>query len=232
MIRHHPSTNLLSEYAAGSLGLAQSIAVSSHLHFCHQCRQQTEAFESLGGAVFDQLKNESMPDVSDDIFEATLQRVETGQKVQAAQNSQTALEGEKSKPTQLSFPELPPILNKLIGKKSSLSWKKLSQSLQIAPLKTGQHLCEVSLHKISAGGKVMAHDHKGLEYTLVLKGSFSDENGMYQPGDFLLKKPGEEHRPYAAANRDCICLTVVEAPVKFTGLFSRLLNPFLKVQPQ
>lgn len=237
MIRHHPNTNLLSEYAAGSLGLAQSIAVSSHLHFCHQCRQQVEAFEALGGAVFGQLKDGQMAEVSDAVFEATLSRIQGSgdqdtQSEQASEHRHGDDQTDTVEPNKTSFPDLPPLVGKLIGRKSALNWKKLSQSLQIAPLKTGQNLCEVSLHKISAGGRVMAHDHKGMEYTLVLKGSFSDEDGMYQPGDFLLRKPGEEHSPYAAANRDCICLTVVEAPVKFTGLFSRLLNPFLRVQPQ
>ena len=148
------------------------------------------------------------------------------------QDGMQSCDAKNTQATQAFSTDLPPVISKLIGKKSSLSWQKLSQSLKIARLKTGQNSCEVSLHKISAGGKVMAHDHNGPEYTLVLKGSFSDENGMYQPGDFLLKQPGEEHKPYAAANRDCLCLTVIEAPVKFTGLLGRLLNPFIRLQPQ
>ena len=33
-------------------------------------------------------------------------------------------------------------------------------------------------------GKVPAHDHKGLEVTVVLQGSFSDGDGIYREGDF------------------------------------------------
>ena len=222
MIKHHPNTNILFEYAAGSLGLAQSIAVAAHLHFCPHCRQQVGAFEELGAAV---MLNADDPEVSDELFDSIMQKVESEDSMPAAAPKQADQPHD-------SLRGLPSVVAQIIGKKSNLQWKKLSKSLQIAPLKTGQHRCEVSLHKINAGGKVMSHDHKGLEYTLVLKGSFSDENGVYHPGDFLLKQPGEEHRPYATANRDCLCLTVVEAPVKFTGIFSRLLNPLLRLQPQ
>lgn len=224
MIKHHPSTNILAEYAAGSLGFAQSIAVAAHLHFCSHCRQQVQLLEQLGGSLIHEPVDSEKYQVSEDLFDKVLQEIDSD-KVQAAAKPQ--IQHRRS-----SLADLPPIVADLIGNRTSLPWRKLSKSLQIASIKTGQSDCEVSLHKISAGGKVMAHDHRGMEYTLVLKGSFSDEDGVYQVGDFLLRQPGEEHKPAAAANRDCICLTVVEAPVRFTGLFSRMLNPFLRIQPQ
>ena len=94
----------------------------------------------------------------------------------------------------------------------------------------GERRYELALHKIDAGGKVPDHDHRGQEITVVLKGSFSDEDGVYQPGDFLVREPGESHRPMAAQNDDCICLSVLEAPIKLKGLKS-LLNPFLSFSP-
>lgn len=225
MINHHPNTNILSEYAAGSLGVAESIAVSAHLNLCRHCQQQVSQLESLGSAVFSSLETSQKPEVSYHVFGAVMTKIESD-----TEQPQTNIQNQAAKQDP-ALSELPPVLAKLIGKKSALNWKKLSSSLQIAAIRTGQETCEVSLHKISAGGKVMEHDHNGLEYTLVLKGSFSDEEGVYHPGDFLLRQPGEKHKPYAAANRDCLCLTVVEAPVRFTGLISRLLNPFLKIQP-
>lgn len=223
MIKHHPNPNILAEYAAGTLGFAQSIAVSAHLHFCSQCRHQVHSLEQLGGALFQEEPPSNHYDVSDAVFEQVMQTIDSDSATPARRK-------QDSPPPSLS--ELPPIVANLVGSAKALTWKSLSRSLQIATIKTGQHQCEVSLHKISAGGKVMSHDHRGMEYTLVLKGSFSDEDGVYQVGDFLLRQPGEEHTPAAASNRDCICLTVVEGPVRFTGWLSRLLNPFLKIQPQ
>ncbi|NIQ14264.1 MAG: transcriptional regulator, partial [Candidatus Dadabacteria bacterium] len=83
----------------------------------------------------------------------------------------------------------------------------LTPSLQVARLQTGQDQFEVSLHNIRAGGKIAEHGHKGTEITVVLKGSFSDANGIYQQGDFLLKEPGDVHQPIASQDSDCLCLT-------------------------
>ena len=94
----------------------------------------------------------------------------------------------------------------------------------------GEKDYEVALHRIDAGGKAPEHDHRGREITVVLTGSFSDEDGVYQPGDFLVREPGDTHRPFAARNEDCICLSVLEAPIKLTGI-KRILNPFLSFTP-
>ena len=82
--------------------------------------------------------------------------------------------------------------------------------------------------KISAGGVAPEHDHSGTEMTVVLKGSFSDKEGIYQEGDFILKEPGQIHQPISARNEDCLCLSVESAPVKLTGFFGRMVNPFIK----
>jgi putative transcriptional regulator len=39
------------------------------------------------------------------------------------------------------------------------------------------------------------------------------------------------HRPRATENQDCLCLTVVAAPPRVTGLFGVLINPFLRIEP-
>jgi putative transcriptional regulator len=72
------------------------------------------------------------------------------------------------------------------------------------------------------------HTHRGNEYTLVLDGSFSDKAGDYHQGDFILADTQTIHQPKAANDGDCICFAVTDAPLKMTGFFGRLLNPFLK----
>ena len=210
MIKHHPDTNTLAEYAAGTLALAPSIAVAAHLHFCPKCRHQLDQLQTLGGTLLD---NTKAVEIDDGLLDSLFKKIDEAP-VQIQQKSVT-----KS-----NLSDFPSVVARLIDDKSKLSWKKLTRSLEIASLTTGQKQFEVSLHKIAAGGKVLEHDHRGMEYTLVLKGSFSDEGGVYQPGDFILKQPGDVHRPYAAANRDCLCLTVVEEPVKFTGWIGKLIN--------
>jgi len=66
----------------------------------------------------------------------------------------------------------------------------------------------------------------------VLRGSFSDADGRYQEGDFLVRGPDDEHRPVAAADGDCLCLAVMDAPIRLGGLLGRLANPFLRIHPR
>jgi putative transcriptional regulator len=110
-------------------------------------------------------------------------------------------------------------------------WKKMSSSVDVAQLVTGQSDYEVSLHKICAGGKTPKHSHSGKEYTVVLEGSFSDESSVYSEGDFILRKEGDEHQPMGAQNGECICLSALEAPIKLSSPFGFLMKPWLRLNP-
>ncbi len=125
------------------------------------------------------------------------------------------------------FGRLPNVVAKMMSQKA-LKWRYINSSLQTSHLIAGQNVHQVSLQKISAGGVAPEHDHSGTEMTVVLKGSFSDKEGIYQEGDFILKEPGQIHQPISARNEDCLCLSVESAPVKLTGFFGRMVNPFIK----
>ena len=128
--------------------------------------------------------------------------------------------------------EFPPLVNKLIAATyNKLNWRRLSKSVDVAALKTGQNKFEVALHRICAGGKTPKHDHRGLEYTVVLKGSFSDEKSVYKEGDFILRQPGDTHQPMGAQNGECICLSAQSAPIKLQSFFGSMLNSWLRIRP-
>ena len=40
MVKHHPDSNTLIEFAASSLPAAQSVVVSTHLQACSECRHK------------------------------------------------------------------------------------------------------------------------------------------------------------------------------------------------
>jgi putative transcriptional regulator len=61
-----------------------------------------------------------------------------------------------------------------------------------------------------------------------MSGSFSDRTCDYSEGDFILADQSTTHQPRASMDQDCICLAVMDAPLKMTGLFGRMLNPFLR----
>jgi putative transcriptional regulator len=233
MIQHHPTDNILVEFAAGTLDTAQAVAVNAHLHFCTKCQQNIKKMEQTGGAMLDSLDPEALAENS---FDKLLSAIE----VMAAKNIYTNhgtddtltnnkadLRGEEAVKIARDYGRLPNIVAKMMSQKA-LKWRYINSSLQTSHLIAGQNVHQVSLQKISAGGVAPEHDHSGTEMTVVLKGSFSDKEGIYQEGDFILKEPGQIHQPISARNEDCLCLSVESAPVKLTGFFGRMVNPFIK----
>jgi len=226
MINHHPDDNLLTEYASGSAATAISIVVCAHLQTCPQCRQRVEQLNNLGAAILKQSVAEPVQQESFDQLMARIRNQSTPV-VKASNSTETA-------PLYVNDPmmkRLPKVIAKLLPRDGKVKWQSAGASLKMARLKTGQQDYEVCFQKISSGGKVFEHGHRGTEITLVLHGSFSDEDGIYSEGDFLVRTPGEVHRPTATQNEDCLCISVVEAPVKITGLFGKLINPFLPFRP-
>ena len=111
----------------------------------------------------------------------------------------------------------PAILQRLMrGDFSDLTWKNIGSALRISYLSTGDPDHEFALYHIRAGGRIPEHTHRGGEMTLILEGGFSDANGSYHAGDFIHRRPGDVHAPTALQSEDCICLAVLDAPLKFT----------------
>ena len=54
MIGRHPDSALLVEYASGSLELAPSIAITTHIQFCDQCRRTVESLQAVGGEMLEE----------------------------------------------------------------------------------------------------------------------------------------------------------------------------------
>ncbi len=220
MVRLHPNVELLSEYSSGGLSPAQNAAVSAHLHFCDKCRDHVYSLEEIGGWLVEQA--EAQP-VSEDMLGAVLACIE-----EAEANPPEAVE--ISPVTDGDVARLPKPVQKLVPN-GKADWRNLSKSLEVAALPVGETRFELALHKIKAGGRTPEHDHNGMEITVVLQGSFSDDDGVYQEGDFIVREPGDVHRPMATQNDQCICLSVCEAPIRMTGNISRLFNPFLGFNP-
>lgn len=216
MINHHPDTRLLNEYSSGALSLAQSVCVSLHLKYCEQCQRAHQQLQQLGSAMFEELAPQP---VGDSLLDAVMSRLDEEPIPLASKQLQTKDEGSSGLVQQL-----------MSGQYSDLDWQRVSPGLSISRLRTGDIQNEFALYHIRAGGSIPQHTHKGTELTLVLEGSFSDEVGHYGQGDFILRDTEQTHTPTASRDGDCICIGVLDAPVKFTNWKYRILNPFLKLQ--
>ncbi len=83
---------------------------------------------------------------------------------------------------------------------------------------------EASFLRCRPGVALPAHTHEGLEATLVLQGAFDDVTGHYARGDIEVTDDTVDHRPVADRTAECIVFVVLEAPVKLTGPFGRLIQ--------
>ena len=219
MSAYHPDDVTLMNYAAGSISIPEALAVAMHLCFCHECRTQIKNLNRLGGAMLETITPASQDDAAFDALMATLEP-----------HAATPLEQDHA-PAR-SAPQAQPFANPLArylpASLKDLAWQRQSSEISKFDLTSLINVAgfKVVLQKINAGAKVPTHTHKGSEFTVVLTGGFSDELGVYHQGDFIARDSSHKHSPTALQNEDCICLTVLNAPLKFTGWY-RLLNPFM-----
>ena len=94
---------------------------------------------------------------------------------------------------------------------------------------TGDETTTMRLLRIPKGQPVPEHTHRGVELTLVLAGSFSDEVSTFRRGDVEMADPEILHTPRAGEEENCICLAVTDAPLRFSSRLMRLLQPLLKI---
>lgn len=211
MAHYHPANELLMAFAAGQLTNALGIMIACHLETCPKCRQQVRLFEQLGGEL---VSNEPSIEVSDHMLPRLLQALDQ------------PTPAEPSQPGDIRLPR--PLRRFVPAYFDQLPWKGFTASIQEYLLPFSDDQFTAKLYKIAANTKIPKHTHGGREFTLVMEGSFSDHAGDYVAGDFVLANQQTIHQPTAASDSDCICFAVLDAPLKMTGFFGRLINPFLR----
>lgn len=225
MVTFHPDARFLTDFASGSLPLSEAACVSAHLEFCAKCRSHVQQLSDLGAQLLTQLESAETMDVSavnDADFDRLMQKIET----------------QESSPVSQWVDELAPVdsgLPRVVQKLASeglqnLKWAQLGRTLRIAPIKVGQGCRQTSIYDIRAGGRMPEHEHRGEEITVLLKGSFSDTEGKYVKGDFVVRHAGERHQPTATLDTDCICLVSLERPVRPSSIWYRLMEPFVQLR--
>ena len=73
------------------------------------------------------------------------------------------------------------------------------------------------------------HGHRGTELPLGLQGAFTDSTDRFGRGDLEVANEDLEHTPTAEVGLDCICLAATDAPLRFTGVIPRLLQPLFRI---
>jgi putative transcriptional regulator len=205
-IRNHPDDLLLAAYAAGSLDEGMLLILATHLTFCLACRATVARDERIGGVLLNEVTPAPM---AADALAKTLARLdETAPRPdRVASNDNT-----------------PSPLRAFLGKDlSQLRWRKMGPSLSYVTLRRRGPQA-LRLLRGAPGSDVGLHSHCGMEYTLVLRGGFTDASGSYGPGDFQTASPEITHNPVADPGEDCINLAVTTGRLRFNGLMQDMVS--------
>ena len=209
-IRHHLTDPLLMAYAAGNLPEAFALVTATHVSLCDDCRARLAAYEVVGGAIVDDA--EAVP-MGADSLDAVMARL-------------TAPEPTKTHSARGIFPA--PLVDYVGGDLATVKWRNLGMGVRQAILPTSRSASARLLY-IPAGQAVPDHGHRGIELTLVLQGAFHDATDRFGPGDLEIADQNLEHTPTAEPGLPCICLAATDAPLRFTSLIPRLLQPLFRI---
>ena len=217
---HHPSADMLLQYSAGTASPNHALCVATHLEFCSTCRSAHQRNNAIGGKLLDAIGDDENIAVDRDI------KMKVFSLLDAEPRQPTITKDAETSDARKGIPRA---LRRLVPNGfGDLKWQTVSTSARNFQLFRDTDGTTVSLLKLKPGGKIAKHKHMGNEYTVVLTGAFSDEDGVYRAGDFLLRDANEAHSPVATRDAECICLTLQEAPLQFTGWFLRWLNPWIR----
>lgn len=202
----------MTAYAAGSLDHPFALVVATHVSMCEECRAALETHHAAGGVVME-----------------TLSEVSVSSDLKSRLMAQIALPEEQptQDPVQKAMGIYPAPLADALDNRDP-KWRSLGLGTRQSILYDGEE-GSVRLLYIPAGQGVPDHGHNGLELTLVLQGSFEDEEGRFGTGDVEVADDDTEHMPVAGMEADCICLAATNAPLRFNSLIPRLLQPIFRI---
>ena len=221
-IQHHLDDTTLLRYASGDLDEAFTVIVASHIAMCETCRRAVRTAEEIGGSF---LHGEETAEMSVRAFERVMRRVEQdGQPVSAPAAPAAA-------PYSANDGNVPLPLRRYIGNRlEEIPWRRVAPNVRRHAIGLESSTAS-SLYMlyIEPGKAVPEHGHSGMEMTLVLSGAYRDDLGRFGPGDIADLDEHVEHQPKVEPDLPCICLVATEAPTRFKGVFSRLLQPLVRI---
>jgi putative transcriptional regulator len=217
-IRHHPTEVVLAGYASGALADGPSLTVSAHLDRCPACRARVCLFEQVGGALLaDTPQAEMAPDALAKAF-ARLERPAS------ATRASTPMPAPRH-----ASPLGGIALSAALARREVGPRRWIGPGIWVAPVQSNAaDGWRTYLLQVPKGVAIPHHGHNGPEFTVVLKGRFVDEGGVYGPGDFAESGEGLEHHPAVEGEEACVCLISGHGGVKATGLL-RLIQPLIGV---
>jgi putative transcriptional regulator len=234
-VKHHPSEALILDYAAGHLGEGLSLLVATHLTFCPECRRAVADAEAMGGAM---LEDAPAVPMGDGALAALLGRLD--QADFGADSGAGSGTGDTPPPVTRRRPAtsparavrggipLPAPVRAYVSDLAGARWQWVGPGVrQLDLMHRPRGRDTAKMLRIAPGRVLPHHGHSGLELTVVLQGSFTDEQGRFTAGDLAEIDQDASHQPIADSGEDCICIIGTDAPLRFSGFVPRMVGPMM-----
>jgi len=213
-IKHHLDEATLMSYAAGSLSQGMALVVACHLSMCKSCSQRLQKHNAIGGALLEHI---APANIQKNALDNILDKLDD--------TAESTLFEKPQKPANKLLSDIPyPLTDYIEDELNSLPWKKLGNSVAYYDIPCGSTGLS-RLLRINPGCALLPHSHSGNELTLVLKGSFCDDLGRFNVGDIADLDHEVEHQPLVDSNTQCICLVATDAPLKFSTMLGKIIQP-------
>ncbi len=215
---HHPGEELVAAYISGTLDEASALVIASHLTLCRACRHDAAIYEVMGGSMVEALPETPL---AEDAFAATLAR--------AKSTPMPTHIPATSSPLPRAHQVLPAPLRRYVGGDvEAATWRAIAPGIDHMPLIRDRGTT-ARLLRITPGKSLFSHSHSGAELTLILKGDYTSLGQRYARGDIEMADESVNHRPVAGVEGFCICLSVIDGPLRFSNWLGRLLQPFIGI---
>ena len=211
MSGHHPSMEVLSGHASGSLSAGAALVVACHVHGCEACRLEAAHWDAVGGELL--LETPPQP-LADGALESALARIEMRDSARAPRSG-FAL------PKYLERFDIPrPLRDQAIGTRL---W--LAPGIWFAPIGIDSD-ARARTYLVYAGRNTTLprHTHTGREVTAIIFGSFRDNLGTFDAGDFAETDEEVLHAPAVTDASECLCLINSDGPMRLEGVSAKIIQ--------
>jgi putative transcriptional regulator len=211
--RHHPSEDLLVEFATGVLSLGARLVVTVHLGACSTCRVAVAEAEAIGGALLAALPPAPLQDHALALALAQIERPPPTPPLPIALTFQKDW---------ISVPR-----EVLEAAEKRRRWA--APGVWVAKVGHGPGDARNYLLGVAAGMYVPRHTHRGREMVCVLQGAYRDGDALHAPGDFACNDETVEHRPQVTADGDCVCLIAADSRLVPRDWIGRIFQPLVSI---
>ena len=222
--RHHLDSATVVAFAAGTLSPALAAVAASHLEACAHCRRQVQQGERLGGLLLEQQQpGHAAQARRESLRQDMLAQLDAAAVAPPAGPFAKAFEGARAPDPD----RLPVSLQAYFGASyRALRWRWMGPGMHMIRAQ-GLQQGQLILLRIAAGKSMPIHSHGGSELTQILRGAYTDALGRFAEGDVADLDSEVEHQPVTVPGVPCICVSALDAPLRFPGWLARKLQPFI-----